>query len=375
MSVVRPIKGLALSLVLIAAGCGPSGTTASGPSLAPLVPAVGRTTAVVADSQTPTASAAPGTAVGTTASSQPDFLDSPSTLPVPSAIGGTTPTPTAEATGSSPDPTTVASAIPLAASSKSARPGSRDSLKLARAAQDSPFHQFGDDVYTWDDRGRIVVLAVPVDHPSLDQIREIGGHKDGAIEDTAGTRAWVQQCARQQADDALDSPDAVYGAVTAQAVYDCLGGLVHLADLFARYWWTEAGVSCLAQAVTAYSLHGDNRPRPLAVCPSIGYDPAAPRPPGWMAQRCAEIAAVNPNPAYPTGPVQPGEPLPSCWAPLLATIESHAAESVESGFPDSPHDCYHALLGFVWARQTGRESRPPSDLAIGCHYRAFEAKP
>ena len=207
------------------------------------------------------------------------------------------------------------------------------------------------------------------------EIREIRGYRNRAIEDTSGTRAWVQQCARRLADDALGAPDAVYGAVSAQAVHACLGGLTHLAELFARYWWTEAGVSCLSDAVTAHSLHGDNRPRPLGVCPSIGYDPASPRPPGWLEQRCDEIVAAHPNPRLPSIAALPGEPLPSCWEPLLEIIEAHAGESAEIGLPDSPHDCYHAFLGYVWARQTGRESRPPSDLAIGCHYQAFEALP
>ncbi|WP_419928737.1 hypothetical protein [Candidatus Poriferisocius sp.] len=246
---------------------------------------------------------------------------------------------------------------------------------LHRASQSSPFHEFGDDVYAWDDHRRIVLLEIPIDHPSLDEVRDVAGHWDGTIEDTAGTRAWVQQCARRYADDALNAPDAVYGAVSAQAVHACLGGLTHLAELFARYWWTEAGVVCLSGAVTARSLHGDNRPRPLAVCPSIGYDPTAPRPPDWLAQRCADIAAAHPNTRYPSGPAQPGESLPSCWEPLLAIIEAHAEEGAEIGLPDSPHDCYHAYLGYVWARQTDRESRPPSDLAIGCHYRAFKAIP
>ncbi len=251
----------------------------------------------------------------------------------------------------------------------------RDSSALLRASQESPFHQFGDGVYTWDDRRRLVVLAVPADHPSLDASRDARGHWDGTIEDTPGARAWVQQCARQQSDDAIDSPDTVFGAVSAQAIHACLGGLAHLSELFARYWWTEAGVTCLSDAVTAHSLHGDDRPRPLAVCPSIGYNPAAPRPPGWLAQRCAEIVAAHPSAEFSTDPAQPNEALPSCWPPLLSIIETHASENAGLGLPDGAHNCYHAFFGYVWARQTGRESRPPSDLAIGCHYRAFEASP
>lgn len=244
--------------------------------------------------------------------------------------------------------------------------------ELLEAAQNSPFHQFGDDVYTWDRQRRVVVLAVPASHPSL---RELPEHRDGAIVDTPGTRSWVQQCARRHADQALEAPAAVYGAITAWGVYSCLGGLVRLSDLFASYWWTKAGMNCVADAVTAHSLHGDARPRPLSVCPSVGYDPTAPRPPGWLDQRCAEIVADNPAPQYPATPTQSGHPLPSCWGPAIDVVQAHAAERVEIGLPDSPHNCYHAFLGYVWARQTGRESRPPDDLAIGCQYRAFEAIP
>ena len=373
MGSVRSVKGLILLLALAGAGCGSGDHGAPGSPEAPPEQTSSGPTAEVLDFQTGTANTAPGPAPTATGTS-----DQPTGAVVPliaSAVTSATPSPGAGAGGSPPDPTARAIAIPEPTRDAIAASSPPKLSQLRNASQSSPFHQFGDDVFTWDDRGRIVVLEVPVDHPSLAQIKEIGGHTGGTIADTPGTRAWVQQCARQTADEAIGSPGAVYGAVSAQAVYDCLGGLVHLADLFARYWWTEEGVGCLSDAVTAHSLHGDNRSRPLAVCPSIGYDPASPRAPGWLAKRCAKIAAAHPNPRYPSIAAQPVEPLPSCWAPLLRIIEAHAAESAEIGLPDSPHDCYHAFLGYVWARQTGRESRPPNDLAIGCHYRAFEATP
>lgn len=378
MSAVWQAKGLVLLFVLLSAGCGSGDAGAPGPSPEALVQSVASPPAVVLGGQEVPATSTPGVAGAPTASPPPNRPDGAALPFVLPATPDASPSPTAGATATqspSPGSTAGATANPLAISDASAVSTPRESLELLRASQNSPFHEFGDGVHTWDDDRRIVVLAVPAGHPSLEAIRSVRGHWDGTIEDTPGTRAWVQQCARRHADDALGAPDAVYGAVSAQAVHACLGGLAHLAELFARYWWTEAGVGCLSDAVTAHSLHGDNRPRPLAVCPSIGYDPAAPRPSGWLAQRCAEIVAANPNPGYPDNPAQPGEPLPSCWEPLLAIIEAHAGEGVEIGLPDRPHDCYHAFLGYVWARQTDRESRPPSDLAIGCHYRAFEAIP
>ena len=249
---------------------------------------------------------------------------------------------------------------------------------LLAEAQKSVFHQFGDDVYTWDGDGQIVVDQVPVGHPALEQIRQARGHTDGAIEDTATSRRWVEECTRHNAEEARSAPSAVYGAVAAQSVYSCLGGLTHLVELLARYWWTDEGVACVSNAVILVAHQGDAIPRPLAVCPSVGFHPADRRPPGWLAQRCAEIVVAHPNPRYPTDPdgaYQSGAPLPSCWTPMIGVIEAHAAESAEIGLADSPHDCFHAFLGYVWARQTGRESRSPSDLAVGCHYRAFEAIP
>lgn len=373
MGTVWPVKGLFLLLALVAAGCGSSDADAPGPPQAPWEQAASGSTAEFLGAHSGIPSSPPGAAAAPLATGTPDRSLGTVLPHVPSADTSATPSPIAGSSNFPLDPTPSAFSISLSLSEAKAPSSPQGYSNLLHASQTSPFHQFGDGVYSWDDHRRIVVLSVPVDHPSLEELREIGGHWNGTIEDTVGTRAWVQQCARRFADDALGASDAVYGAVSAQAVHACLGGLTHLAELFARYWWTEAGVACLSDEVTTHSFHGDNRPRPLAVCPSIGYDPAAPRPPGWLAQRCAEVAAAHPNPRYPSGPARPGESLPSCWAPLLAIIEAHAAESAEIGLPDSPHDCYHAFLGYVWARQTGRESRPPSDLAIGCHYRAFEA--
>lgn len=297
----------------------------------------------------------------------------PAAISTPAPEAEETPVAPAEAGSDVAGISTVSPAGAPAAAPEAESAATADRASLVKAAQDSTFHQFGDDVYAWNGDRRVVILKMPVDHPALEEVRNLQGHTDGIIEDTPESRSWVQQCARHHAEPALSAPDAVYGAVTAQSVYSCLGGFAHLIELFARYWWTDSGVACVADAVVAHSLHGDARPRPLAVCPSVSYDPAAPRPPGWLGQRCAEIVAANPNPGYPADPAQSDDPHHSCWDPLVEIVEAHAAENAEIGFPDSPHDCYHAFLGYVWARQTGRDSRPPSDLAIGCHYRAFEA--
>ncbi len=378
MSAVWQVKGLVILLVLFATSCGSGDAGAHVPSTGVDEQPGGSLKAGTVYGQSETAASTSDFAGPTMAAPLPDRPDI-AVLPIEaSPAPSTTPSPAARAftiRSSAPDSPVEAIAGQVHTHDAAPSQGPRDSSALLQGSQNSPFHQFGDGVYSWDDHGRIVVLAVPVNHPSLGEIRDALGYWDGTIEDTAGTRAWIQQCARRQADDALNTPDAVYGAVSAQAVHTCLGGLAHLAELFARYWWTEAGVTCLSDAATDHSLYGDDRPRPLAVCPSMGYDPAAPRPSGWLAQRCAEIVAANPNQRYPAKTAQPGQPLPSCWEPLLSIIEAHADEGAEIGLPDSPHDCYHAFLGYVWARQTDRESRPPSDLAIGCHYRAFEAIP
>ncbi len=292
----------------------------------------------------------------------------PAPVPRPSATVTAIPAPV-------PRPSANTTANPDAEGAVTAFAALAGTTSLLEAAQNSTFHQFGDDVYTWNSDRKIVILKMPVDHPALEEIRNLQGHTDGNIEDTPESRSWVQQCARYHADPALNASDAVYGAVTAQSVSSCLGGFAHLIELFARYWWTDSGVACVADEVTAHSLRGDALPRPLSICPSVGYDPAALQHPGWLHKRCADIVAANPNSRYPTDPAVSQEPLPSCWAPLVEILEDQAAENVEIGFPDSPHDCYHAFLGYVWARQTGRDSRPPNDLAIGCHYRAFEAIP
>lgn len=253
-----------------------------------------------------------------------------------------------------------------------------NTIALHAAARNSAFYEFGDEVFTWNGNRQIVILSVPADHQALHRMSERLGSGQGTVEDTPGTRSWVQECARRLSAEALGATDAVFGRVSAQSVYSCLGGLTQLAELLTQYWWTEEGVSCLAAAAIEHARLGDAGVRPLAVCPSIGYSPAEPRFPGWLAERCAEIAASHPNPKFPIDPegIYPaGVPLPSCWAPMVDIIETHAAENTDRGLPDSPHACYHAFLGYVWARQTGRESRSPSDQAIGCHYLAFEAQP
>ena len=362
-------KFLVVPLLLINTGCGPaSNGSSSEPNTAPS--GVPREFSVDPGTRLPGAAGLPANRSEPTLALTPVPATSlaavPDAVEVPLANAG------ANRNGSGVAPVPPP-ATPKAVSAEADKVVPAEAASLLEAAQNSTFHQFGDDVYTWDGNRKVVILKVPVDHPALDEVRDLQGHWDGNIENTPESRSWVQRCARRHVEPALSTSDAVYGAVSAQSVYSCLGGLAHLFEIFARYWWTDDGVACVADAVTAHSLQGDARARPLPVCPSVGYDPAAPRPPGWLAHRCAEVVAANPNPRYPTDSVESANPLPSCWEPLIGIVEAHAAESAGIGLPDSPHDCYHAFLGYVWARQTGRESRPPSDSATGCGYRAFEA--
>ena len=382
MSVTWLGKWLSILLALLTAGCGAADKEPTSGLAATPAGVVGEPSALVlGDGDVP---AGPSSPAGQASAAAPVAEVDPPTpsasrsdlavdAPVAEVDPVVAPTETPRATPAPPAPPTPPPVEVMTTPTAVSKPSSPAPLtELYEAAQNSPFHQFGDDVYTWDGEGRVVVLAVPVSHPAMKALRE---HRDGSIVDTPESRSWVQQCVRLHADQAREAPAAVYGAVTAQSVYSCLGGLVQLSELLARYWWAEAGLNCLADAVTVHSLHGDAKPRPLSVCPSIGYDPTAPRLPGWLAQRCAEIVAASPIRNHPTDPARSGELLPSCWDPVIEIVQAHAAERVEIGLPDSPHSCYHAFLGYVWARQTGRESRPPNDLAIGCQYHAFEAIP
>lgn len=373
-------KGPILLLALVAAGCASGDAVAPGHSQAVFEQTVNGPAAEVLDARSATADPAASAAAAPAPTAPPD-RPAGAVLPfAASPVPRISPGPTAEtlaARSSSPDSTPGATASPMSATGADAAPMTRELSQLHRAAQNSPFNAFGHDVFDWDE-GQLVVLKVPADHEEMRGLRYELGYEDGDVEDTEGTRLWVQECARHYVQDAASAPVAVSGAVTAEAVYSCLGGLAHMAQLLARYWWTEAGLSCVANAVASHSLYGDDGPAPLAVCPSIGYDPAAPRTSGWLARKCSEITADHPNPRYPddpSGTYLAGEALPSCWPPIIEIVRAHAAEAVDFGHPDSPHHCFHAFLGYVWARQTGRESRPPDDLAVGCGYRAFEARP
>ena len=365
MGAVRRGQCLVALLVMLAAGCGasePSSLEASGahPTEPPAEPA--RLSPHDAAATTSPFEATPFAAdtPGSTTSATPEVVE----IPIAVAEASSEAADIADATAVAVPDFGKAPTVPAVAS---------DPVSLLEAAQSSAFHRFGDDVYTWNSDRRVVILQIPADHPALDEARALQGHTDGRIEDTPESRSWVQRCARRHAEPSLNASDEVYGVVTAQGVHSCLGGFAHLIELFARYWWADSGVACVADAVSAHSLRGDSHPRPLSLCPTVGYDPAAPKQPGWLAERCADIVAASPNSRFPTDPMVSQEPLPSCWAPLVEIVEHQAAENADLGLPDSPHDCYHAFLGYVWARQTGRDSRSPNDLAIGCHYRAFEA--
>ncbi|MYG94217.1 MAG: hypothetical protein F4138_04395 [Acidimicrobiia bacterium] len=248
-------------------------------------------------------------------------------------------------------------------------------VELQRWARNSAFYAFGDDVLGWDEQGWPLVRKIPVDHEGLEELRYRHGHQDGSIPDNVDTRLWLQECLSDRFSAVAGSSEAVQGTFAAQGLYLCLGALVHLEHLRARYWWSEAGLACVGSAAINYAFHGEDAPRPLAVCPSQGYNPTAPRPSGWLRQQCLRVVGDHLNPAYPSGSADGalGQVLPSCWQPLLDTAEAHAKNNAELGLPDSPHDCFHAVLGYVWARQSGLDSRAPNDLYVGCGYSASEA--
>ncbi len=257
-----------------------------------------------------------------------------------------------------------------------------DIAEVQQATQDSPFFMFGNDVLAWDNQALPVVRKVPASHRALETLRQQLGHQDGTIEDTASSRLWLQECIRYHLSVAVEPSDALKGFLAAQGLYSCLGGLAHLTELVARYWWSDAGLACIANSVMHHSLHADDAARPLAICASRGYDPARVHTSGWLKLQCLELVANNPNAAYPqamadasSNSVEVNASLPSCWEPLLEIIQAHAQENLELDLPDSPHACFHAFLGYVWARQVGLDTRPPDHLAVGCDYRAFEAQP
>lgn len=361
MREARRASGLISVLLLLSAGCGTSGSSSAQVLPEALPQGHGDSDPLVFEEPVRSDTLVPGD-------------EAPST-----AIPPANPHPTPVSIGSAlEEPQASASAMPDDVDGSTTEVVPANKMALRAAARNSAFYEFGDEVFTWDGNRQIVILSVPADHQALHRMREQLGTRQGTIEDTPGTRSWVQECARRLSAEALGATDVVFGRVSAQSVYSCLGGLTQIAELLTRYWWTKEGVKCLAAAAIEHVRLGDSGVRPLTVCPSIGYSPTAPRPPGWLAERCAEIAASHPNPRHPTDPegIYPaGAPLPSCWAPMVGIIEAHAAENTDRGLPDSPHTCYHAFLGYVWARQTGRESRSPSDQAIGCHYLAVEAQP
>ncbi|MCY4257466.1 MAG: hypothetical protein OXE04_04155 [bacterium] len=257
-------------------------------------------------------------------------------------------------------------------------PVTPDIATLKRSASNSPFFQFGDGALGWDDQGQPVVLKVPAQHKALTHLREQMGHQHGEIVDTANTRLWLQKCLDYHIKPAANSPDTVRGQVAAQGFHDCLGGLSHLADLLASYWWNEAGLACVSSTVMNNTMFYDDSFSPLATCASVGYDPTAPRPTGWLQAQCKKLVSNTPNVAYPANASESGTdsyPLPSCWKPILEIVQAHAHENTVLGLPDSPHACFHAFLSYVWARQSGLDNRSPDNPHIGCQYRAFEATP
>ncbi len=284
-----------------------------------------------------------------------------------------TPEPTAEP---EPLPQPTALVVPLGP----------DPVKMAAAAEASPWVKFDDDVYSWSG-WEVVVHEVPVSGEAVEELRWLTGAFDAPIADNDESRRWLQECVDRYLERAVAHrasfgvepyEPTYHGEATAAAVQKCTGSLLRLGQLTARYVWDPPGRACVAELLTKWALEGDAAGLPLAECASVGYDPKLPRPEGWLAARCDAIVAAIPNPDYPTDPHASylvGEPLPSCWDDLVGVIEAHAASGVARGNPFRPHDCFHAFLSFVVARQSGLESRSPFDLSIGCNYSVAEAIP
>ena len=281
--------------------------------------------------------------------------------------------------------------------------------------------------FTWDadDGLRIVVLRIPVGDPGFRPLLDNAGvERDIEVADTAEARRWVQECmrsdtivesTRQQtvailtgAPDALDvAPERAllgYARNTLLIARSCLRGLGRFEQLQARYWWTADGLTCASRQSMRTALEGDRVKRALEVCPTIAHDPAtvpawpafdpgwtslySDGPPAgmdWLMARCLEIVEAHANPGLPTDPAADylsGETYPSCWDDKVAIVTNRAANRADEeasgawllGYQQA-HACYHGFLGYVWARQTGRESRGPENLEIGCRYYAYRAVP
>ena len=247
-----------------------------------------------------------------------------------------------------------------------------------------------DGAYSWnpDDGLRVVIHRIPVGNATFDGIMSGILHSD--VADAPENRQWVQDCARTRLEELrelvlqslAENPDdrqpvAIYARITGQTAHQCLVALLYLAQLHHLYPWTAEGDACLSDAVAQWHVAPADGPEPLSVCPSAGYDPrtlpADWERSGWLADRCAEIVAAHPNPAYPDDPdimytpdTMSLEDLPTCQANTVKGMERSGASGVERGDPRSPHGCFHSFLGYALARQLSLDERSPFDLQGGC---------
>ena len=295
------------------------------------------------------------------------------------------------------------------------------------------------DAFTWDaDNGlRVVVLRIPVDDPGFRPLLDNAGvERDISLEDTAENRRWVQECMRADATfesareqtvailtGASDAPTqgsadewlSYYASSTLGTARSCLSGIGRFEQLQARYWWTDDGLACASRQSMLTAQEGDRVKRAQEVCPTIAHDPSsvpawpaldpdwgalyADGPPAgmdWVMARCQEIVAAYPHPdpavqaAYSADPAgsydsRAGDVLPSCWDDDVAGVTISATRRADEGAGGGPfsglgyvaaHECYHGFFGYVWARQTERESRGPNELGFDtCVYYAYRAVP
>ena len=169
MGVTRRAKCLAVLLVLLNAGCGAGGTgaTQTSPEASNELP-VAAQMSVTRPEPTPVGTTVPAATPSSTPTAVATASPTAIAAPTPTAIAAASPAAVAV-------PSFVSPAKPGAVVVPSATATPADADSILEAAQNSSFHRFGDDVYTWDGDRRIVVLKVPVAHPALAEVRDLRG--------------------------------------------------------------------------------------------------------------------------------------------------------------------------------------------------------
>ncbi len=292
------------------------------------------------------------------------------------------------------------------------------SMKQAVGKRVGGVFQQWDDVwdYTFDADRRIVVLRIPHYeegyHGDLTMTKDQGFTIERIVNvgNSASNRAFVQTCMRYAVDKHRNKSIREYAAAIRTALGDdgldgCLKGVIMFQQWTASFWLDEKNLECFHdETIRQYTATENNRliiassdngsPRPPSVCASLNYDPKTQghRP---IMELCYAVVDAYPNSDYPP------------YNGSLTSLESSCAKTVIGGRPTSSYkgepyskymnnkfvlevayqgnadtkriearyiaqgdDTYHRLLGFAWARQTGRDNRPPGavlDLDAGAY--------